>query len=133
MGSGSTNGDISLTSIFTRRASNLSGYDSGFFSLNRASYASSDGSGFYVGKVNNDLTSKLFRNGVQVATRVITSQAGLSSFKNYVLGFNENNSFIYYSSIQFSFASMGTGLTDAEASTFYNLVQSLQTTLGRQV
>jgi hypothetical protein len=133
MGSGNLDGTTSLTSIFTRRPNNLSGYDSGFFTNNRASYTSSDGAGFYVGKVNNDLTSKLFRNGVQVATKVITSQAGLSSFKNYVLGFNENDSIIYYSPKQIAFASMGTGLSDAEATTFYNLVQSLQTTLGRQV
>jgi hypothetical protein len=133
MGSGSLDATTSLTSMFTRRSNNLAGYDSGFFVNNRSSYTSLDGSGFYVGKVNNDLTSKLFRNGVQVATKVITSQAGLSSFKNYVLGFNEENSNIYYSSKQIAFASMGTGLSDAEASTFYNLIQALQTTLGRQV
>jgi hypothetical protein len=133
MGSGSLDGNSSLTSIFTRRFTNLAGYDSGFFVNNRTSYTSSDGSGFYVGKVNSDLTSKFFRNGVQVATRAITNQASLSAFKTFILGFNENNSTIYYSPKQFAFASMGTGLTDAEASNYYTLVQAYQTTLGRQI
>jgi hypothetical protein len=32
-----------------------------------------------------------------------------------------------------AFASLGTGLTDAEVSAFYTAVQAFQTTLGRQV
>jgi hypothetical protein len=38
-----------------------------------------------------------------------------------------------YSDLQCAFASIGDGLTDAEALTFYNAVQAFQTTLGRQV
>ena len=133
MGSGSADGNSSLTSIFTRRASNLSGFDSGFFSLNRASYTIANSGGFYLGKVNSDLTSKYYRNGTQVATRTITIQANLSIYKNYLLGFNENPITVYYSPIQYAFASMGTGLTDADASNYYTLVQALQTTLGRNV
>lgn len=132
IGSGDVAGSI-LSSLFTRRSSNLSGFDSGSFTTNRASYTTSDGSGFYVGKVNSDLTSKLFRNATQVATRSITNQASLSPFKNYILGFNENNSPIYYSAKQLAFASMGTGLTDAESSNFYTAVQAFQTTLGRHI
>lgn len=132
IGSGDVVGSV-LSSLFTRRSSNLSGFDSGSFTTNRASYTTADGSGFYVGKVNSDLTSKLFRNATQVATRSITNQVSLSSFKNYILGFNENSSSIYYSAKQLAFASMGTGLTDAESSNFYTAVQAFQTTLGRQV
>ena len=133
MGSGSADGNSSLTSIFTRRASSLSGFDSGFFSLNRASYTIANSGGFYLGKVNSDLTSKYYRNGTQVATRTITIQANLSLYKNYLLGFNENPITVYYSPIQFAFASFGTGLTDTDATNYYTLVQALQTTLGRQI
>jgi hypothetical protein len=38
-----------------------------------------------------------------------------------------------YSNLQCSFSSIGDGLTDDEALTFYNAVQAFQTTLGRQV
>jgi len=38
-----------------------------------------------------------------------------------------------YSNRQQSFASIGDGLTDAEALSFYNAVQTFNTTLGRQV
>lgn len=132
MGAGDFGGTI-LTSIFTRRAANLAGFDSGNFSSNRNTYTSTDGSGFFLGKVNSDLTSKLFRNGTQVATRAITNQASLSPFKIFILGFNENNSPLYYSVRQLAFASMGTGLTDTEAINYNTLVQAFQTTLGRQI
>jgi hypothetical protein len=38
-----------------------------------------------------------------------------------------------YSSRESAFASIGYGLTDAEALAFYNAIQAYQTTLGRQV
>ena len=39
----------------------------------------------------------------------------------------------YYGNKQCAFASIGDGLTDAEASSFYTAVQNYQTTLGRQL
>jgi len=39
----------------------------------------------------------------------------------------------FYGNKQCAFASIGDGLTDAEALSFYNAVQTMQTTLGRQV
>jgi hypothetical protein len=38
-----------------------------------------------------------------------------------------------WSNRQYSFASIGDGLTDTEAANFYTAVQAFQTTLGRQV
>ena len=38
-----------------------------------------------------------------------------------------------YSPREQAFASIGDGLTDAEATAFYNAVQAFQTSLGRQV
>jgi hypothetical protein len=40
---------------------------------------------------------------------------------------------LYYSSKQCAFASIGDGLTDAEALAFYNAVNAFQVTLGRNV
>ena len=39
----------------------------------------------------------------------------------------------YYGNKEAAFASIGDGLTDAEASAFYSAVQAFQTALGRQV
>ena len=136
IGSGNASGTTDLQGMFTRRSAlygSTGGYDSGNFNNNRITYTSTDGSGFFLGKVNSDLTSKLFRNGTQVASKTITNQAGLSSFKNFILGYNESPATIYYSPKQFAFASMGTGLSDTDATNYYNLVQQFQTSLGRQV
>jgi hypothetical protein len=136
IGSGNASGSTDLQGMFTRRSAlygSTGGYDSGNFNNNRITYTSTDGSGFFLGKVNSDLTSKLFRNNVQVASKTITNQAGLSSFKNFILGYNESPATIYYSPKQLAFASMGTGLSDSEASNYYTLVQQFQTSLGRSV
>lgn len=133
MGSANALGTTDLTGISTRRQGDLAVFDSGSFVNNRASYTETNGSGFFLGKVNSDLTSKFFRNGTQAATRTITTQAGLSSFKTFILAFNENNVASYFSAKQIAFVSMGTGLSDAEATDCYTLVQQFQTTLGRQI
>ena len=55
----------------------------------------------------------------------------------FSLDFNVNNngaiSTIGYSNKQCAFASIGDGLTDAEALALYNAVQTFNTTLARQV
>ena len=45
----------------------------------------------------------------------------------------QNNPNGYYTDKECAFASVGAGLTDAEAANFYTLVQAYQTTLGRAV
>jgi hypothetical protein len=133
IGSGNSLGTTDLTGISTRRSGDLAIFDSGSFANNRVSYTETNGSGFFLGKVNSDLTSKFYKNGTQVATRGITTQAGLSIYKTFILCFNEQNIASYFSAKQIAFASMGTGLSDAEASNYYTLVQAFQTSLGRQV
>ena len=46
---------------------------------------------------------------------------------------NSNGSIVQYSDRRFQFASIGSGLTDTEASNFYTAVQAMQTTLSRNV
>ena len=59
MGSSNTLGTTDLYSLFTRRNGDTAGYDVGDYTKNRNSFTNTDGSGFYLGKVNSDLTSKL--------------------------------------------------------------------------
>lgn len=126
-GSGSAN-DISA--ISTRRSTNLALYDSGNFTINRASYTSSDGSGIFIGKVNSDLTSKLYRNGTQVATKSITNQASLSNYNDYIHAFNDSNTITYFSPKEIAFYSKGLGMSDADVSIYNSLIANLNTAEG---
>ncbi len=86
---------------------------------------------FLVKKETNNLQKVIINN------TLIDTQTQLVTLKpNYNIGLaaSINNSGVYgYSTFETSFASIGDGLTDAEATAFYNAVQAYQTTLGRQV
>jgi len=73
---------------------------------------------------------KQYRNGSVFNTNNVNS-GGLAAFDMYIGAYNAPN--IFASDRQFAFASIGEGMSDSEASTFYTIVQAYQTTLGRQV
>ena len=78
-------------------------------------------------------THKLWRNGVSIAA---ASTTGGSMLTNTIwIGAINNTSSppAYYSRKECAFASIGDGLTDAEALIFNNIVQKFQGILGRQV
>jgi len=82
-------------------------------------------SGFNVSK-NGVTQGSLSAASYLPAIQAITPQI-------YIGAVNNSGTAAYYSTYQCAFASIGDGLTDAEATTFYNAVQAFQTTLGRQV
>ena len=132
IGSANTAGS-DLYSLYARRSTDTAAYDIGNFLNNRNSYSNTDGSGYFVGKINSDLTSKIYQSNVLKGTKSVTNQATLSSYKVYLGGLNENDSVTYYSPKQVAFATMGNGLTDTEASNLYTSVQTFQQDLSRQV
>jgi hypothetical protein len=83
-------------------------------------------------------TLKVFKNGMPLAnaTTSTTGQA-LNTFSVYLSALHWLTNFPsfvgLYDDSQCAFASIGDGLTDAEALAFYNAVQTFNTTLGRQV
>lgn len=89
--------------------------------------------GFWIGskRANNDRETYL--NGVSQTTQTITDAATYSSVIITLGALNNNGSLTGYSNKQCAFASIGDGLTDAEALAFYNAVQTFNTTLARQV
>jgi hypothetical protein len=89
--------------------------------------------GHYVLNRNSSTNTTGYKNGTQVANGV--QSAGLPIEEVFIGGRNQNGTgtVVIPTSRQYAFASMGNGLTDAESTTFYTLVQALQTTLGRQV
>jgi hypothetical protein len=88
---------------------------------------------FGIGTRTSASSFKYVRNGV-VQPNVITTSTGNLPNNNVYLACNGNASNRYeWSDRQSAFASIGDGLTDAEAANFYTAVQTFQTTLGRQV
>ena len=81
-------------------------------------------------------SSKAFKNNVLIAstTNDITGQV-MPNFNMFLGGSNDNGGFAgaVCSSRGFSLSSIGSGLSDTEASAFYALVQAFQTSLSRAV
>ena len=87
---------------------------------------------FLLASRTDSTTNKLFRNSSLIYNETAASSTP-DAYNIYLGAFNVNNGGSQYSLRQQSFASIGDGLTDAEATAFYTAVQAYQTTLGRQV
>lgn len=87
-----------------------------FFMLNRVSG--------YAGEI-------LFVNNTK--TSFGANSTGLSNLKISLAALNVSNVYSSYSNKESAFASIGDGLSDAEAANFYTAIQTFQTTLGRNV
>ena len=92
--------------------------------------ANNSGLGHYINNRIDSGNIKLIKNGI-INTIALTSN-GLDT-SQISIGAVFSISTYEYGSKQCAFASIGDGLTDAEATNFYNAVQTFQTTLGRQV
>ena len=73
-----------------------------------------------------------YKSGILQVTNSVLS-VGLSVVPIYLGAANFSPSLLSPSTKEISFASIGDGLTDTEASNFYTAVQAFQTTLSRQV
>lgn len=86
-------------------------------------------------QIGNRLSNvmKVFQNGTELSNKNVTNSS--LSTNSFFIGAYKNLSSGYsdYSNRQLAFASIGDGLTDTDATNFYNAVQNYQTTLGRQV
>jgi hypothetical protein len=89
--------------------------------------------GFFIAAKLTNSSRKVFRNGILNNSTVTTDSNNLPNTNAYIGAINDNGTAAYYSSKQCAFASIGDGLTDAEALAFYNAVQTFNTTLARQV
>jgi len=107
-------------------------------STNAGSFPSlthSNASGFWLGNRTSSTanTHKLWKNGVNVGSTP-SSTAGSLLSNTIWLGALPNPPLPgYFGNRECAFASIGDGLSDAEASAFYTAVQAFNTTLGRQV
>jgi len=92
-----------------------------------------DTRGLFIASRVNSTQSKLYRNTTTLFTDNINSGA-LANGNIFILVYNLGVlNPAHYSSRECSFASIGDGLTDTEASNFYTAVQLFNTSLSRQV
>jgi hypothetical protein len=107
------------------------GYDYG---SHRISVGNIDSKGHYIGNISSSTSQKIIKNGTIIqSTSVSQSQSTLPSYSVYISGRNDSGTTTTFDNRELAFATIGSGLTDAEASTLYTLTQAMQTTLGRQV
>lgn len=95
--------------------------------------ANADARGYYyLGKTGNGTNLlKSFKNGVVQDTQ---TGAGVNPNNTVFVGAaNDSGTTLYYTNRECAFATISDGLTDAEATNCYTLVQQFQTALGRQV
>jgi hypothetical protein len=91
-----------------------------------------DSTGLYLANQNNTANvRKMFKNGAVLATQTVTQN--VQPNERVYIGSRGGVSSGFFSNRECAFASVGNGLTDAEAANFYTIVQAYQTTLGRQV
>jgi hypothetical protein len=127
--------DPSLIALGVRRATS----NASFFAANSATTSFlaattvADGSGFFSGSIINSSSRKLYRNGLTIASNIITGVQSLPSQKIFIGAISNNNVSSLFSNRQCAFSTIGSGLTDVEALALYNSVQAFQTTLSRQV
>jgi hypothetical protein len=92
-----------------------------------AVYTSTNGLGHFIASRLNNTTVQGFKNGLKVVDSALASTLATSALLISSRGGGN------YSDKQTAFASIGDGLTDAEALALYNLIQQFQTDLNRSV
>jgi hypothetical protein len=90
----------------------------------------SDSRGWFCSNRISSTQTRNYRNSTQYILNTISNS--LSNINVY-LSANNNVTFPFYSNRQIAFATIGNGLTDAEALSLYTSIQAFQTTLNRQI
>ena len=92
------------------------------------SFSDTDSFGFYVANRTASNVINGWKSGIKKVSGTTTST--FVTYSNLTIGGLTTTN---YSAKECAFASIGDGMTDSQATTFYNLVQALQTALSRQV
>jgi hypothetical protein len=92
-----------------------------------------DGSGMFVSSRNGTTTLNIYKNGISIGSGTRTIAASYSTRKIFLGAYNFQGNPGLYSGSEFVYGSIGEGLNATEVSNYYNLVQTFQTTLGRNV
>lgn len=97
-----------------------------------SNFTDADSLGFYIGNRTSSNVANAWKNGVKKVSVTNNSQ-GITNQPVFIGALDSSLSPLYYSTKECAFSSIGSGLSDSEASTFYSLVNAMQTTLSRNV
>jgi hypothetical protein len=128
---------LSTHGLIIRRDTNLaffaSDYGTGVTYRAASNTNSTNGQGFFIG-TQQGTSIKLYRNTTVLSSNTsLTLNTSPASDYMSIGGINVNGTTQNFTNKTAAFASIGKKLTDSEVTTFYNIVQAYQTTLGRQV
>lgn len=128
MGSSDDAGVGVKASVIITKYSNSTGYAQ--YGNVTASSSVSDSRGFFMSNFNSG-TLDLFKNGSSIGSA--SGSPSLSAQQIYLFAVNAGGAESFVSGRQCAFASIGQGFTTGEASTFYTIIQTFQTSLVRQI
>jgi hypothetical protein len=101
---------------------------------NYAFFTNSLTTGHFLGQILSQSNCRIYKNAILSNTNTTSNSIILpNSLTVYIGAANINGTAAAYSNRESAFASIGDGLTEAEATAFYTAVQAYQTTLNRQV
>jgi hypothetical protein len=116
------------TNIFSRLTNKF------YFRLNNSEpgYSNTSSLGLFIGSRTGNNSTTGFRNTTKYTT--LSTYITRANFNIYIGAMNRDNTSINYPTArQYAFSSIGSGLSDTDASNLYTLTQAFQTTLSRQV
>jgi hypothetical protein len=137
---GSNSSDASLTAQLNLTAKRVSGagnntlFDAGNFNggLGRVETTSqASASGMTVGSVRSATDRTLYRNGSNIATQTANQAIAYSNFGLFIGNQNTAGNALYFSSNRYAFATIGSGLTNTEIVNLSNIINTYETSLGR--
>jgi hypothetical protein len=115
-------------------ASNNTLFDAGTYdpsALGRVSTTSqASASGMTVGSVRSATDRTLYRNGTNIATQT-GNRAITYANRNLIIGAQQSNLRAYWSDNRYAFVTMGRGLTNTDIVNLSNIINTYQTSLGR--
>jgi hypothetical protein len=118
--------------IASRNTSNTSRFI--VYTGNLNDVANSDSRGLFISNRTSSTVINGFKNTSKILnlTQTAIARPNRSIFLG-ALNYQGTGGAVLFSSKQCAFATIGSGLTDAEAANLYSTIQTFQTTLGRQV
>ena len=119
-----------VTGLYARFSNNAYAYINGGSGVLTGN---TNSTGFYVGTRTASNVLKLFKSGTQLGSTYTGANGARLDLNAFLGALNVSGTAQYYTQRNYAFASIGDGLTDAEALNFYTAVQAFQTTLGRSI
>jgi hypothetical protein len=123
--------------VLCKRGSGNCIWDNYNASTGRVNAAVTNSQGLFLTSRTTQSSMKGFRNATSFATNTTSQNTGdittLLNRELYILAANDNGTAASFTNRELAFYHWGAGLSDAEVSTFYTIVQTFQTTLTRNV